>query len=52
MTDKQKEQAERERQCEMSIRHIANDTMFDDDEKMRWRAIDFVRSLWKEEASK
>jgi hypothetical protein len=52
MTDKQKEQAEKERQCEMSIRHIVNDVMFDDDEKMRWRAIDFVRSLYKEEPSK
>ena len=53
MTDEQKkEKAERERQLEMRIRHITNDTMFDDDEKMRWRAIDFVRSLYKEEASK
>ena len=53
MTDEQKkEQAERERQCEMSIRHITNDTTFDDDEKMRRRAIDFVLSLYKEEASK
>jgi len=53
MTDEQKkEKAERERQCEMSIRRIANDTMFDEDENMRRRAIDFVLSLYKEEASK
>jgi hypothetical protein len=53
MTDEQKkERAERERQLEMRIRHITNDTTFDENENMRRRAIDFVLSLYKEEASK